>query len=160
MPHQYFDIQYLWTEIFFLGQQFPYLRCPRGSQCCRCTRRHSSSQTVFFYIQIRQQTYPNAGDKHGKKADAGRFRLVTVRNSSCGKVMFLHLSVILFTERARIAGGTCMAGVCSRGCAWQGRMCGIGGGCGRGACIARGVRGRRDGHCSGRYASYWNAFLF
>ena len=21
------------------------------------------------------------------------------------------------------------------------------------------VRGRRDGHCSGRYASYWNAFL-
>ena len=28
------------------------------------------------------------------------------------------------------------------GCAWQ-----------------RGVRGRRDGHCSGRYASYWNAFL-
>ena len=23
-----------------------------------------------------------------------------------------------------------------------------------------GVRGRRDGHCSGRYASYWNAFLF
>ena len=25
----------------------------------------------------------------------------------------------------------------------------------------QGVRsGRRDGHCSGRYASYWNAFLF
>ena len=23
----------------------------------------------------------------------------------------------------------------------------------------RGVPGRRDGHCSGRYASYWNAFL-
>ena len=23
-----------------------------------------------------------------------------------------------------------------------------------------GVRGRREGHCSGRYASYWNAFLF
>ena len=23
----------------------------------------------------------------------------------------------------------------------------------------QGVRGRRDGHCSGRYASYWNAFL-
>ena len=22
------------------------------------------------------------------------------------------------------------------------------------------VRGRKDGHCSGRYASYWNAFLF
>ena len=25
--------------------------------------------------------------------------------------------------------------------------------------VAGGVRGRRDGHCSGRYASYWNAFL-
>ena len=23
-----------------------------------------------------------------------------------------------------------------------------------------GVRGRKDGHCSGRYESYWNAFLF
>ena len=36
---------------------------------------------------------------------------------------------------------------------------------GRGTCVERGVhgmggmRGRRDGHCSGRYASYWNAFL-
>ena len=32
----------------------------------------------------------------------------------------------------------------------------------KGACVAGGggVRGRRDGHCSGRYASYWNAFLF
>ena len=25
--------------------------------------------------------------------------------------------------------------------------------------MAGGMRGRRDGHCSGRYASYWNAFL-
>ena len=45
--------------------------------------------------------------------------------------------------------GVCMAGgmhgswgVCDRGCAWQRR-----------------VHGRRDGHCSGWYASYWNAFL-
>ena len=33
---------------------------------------------------------------------------------------------------------------------------------GGGVCVARGgggVRGRREGHCSGRYASYWNAFL-
>ena len=37
-----------------------------------------------------------------------------------------------------------MGGVCGEGGhAWQGRMC-----------------DRRDGHCSGRYASYWNAFLF
>ena len=43
----------------------------------------------------------------------------------------------------------CMAG----GCAWQGAMHD------RGACVAGGVRARRDGHCSGRYASFWNAFL-
>ena len=40
-----------------------------------------------------------------------------------------------------------------------------GGMCGRVASMARRgggeglLRGRRDGHCSGRYASYWNAFL-
>ena len=28
------------------------------------------------------------------------------------------------------------------------------------ACMAGGMRGMRDGHCRGRYASYWNAFLF
>ena len=42
---------------------------------------------------------------------------------------------------------------------------------GRGACVVEwgackagamhvGVRGRKNGNCSGRYASYWNAFLF
>ena len=56
-----------------------------------------------------------------------------------------------------------------------GGMCGRGGGamCGREACMTgvcvwqeehawwrRGVSVRRDGHCSGRYGSYWNAFLF
>ena len=42
-------------------------------------------------------------------------------------------------------GGVCVArGMCgSGGLAWQEGMC-----------------GRRNGHCSGRYASYWNAFLF
>ena len=57
--------------------------------------------------------------------------------------------------------GACMAGacvvgggMCGRGCVWQG-VCVTGGVCGRGG----GMRGRRDGHCSGRYASYWNAFL-
>ena len=44
--------------------------------------------------------------------------------------MFSQVSVILSTGMGR-------------GCAWQG-----------------GVLGRRDGHCSGRYTSYWNAFLF
>ena len=50
-----------------------------------------------------------------------------------------------------------MAGVSvhGRGHVWQG-VCMAGGMHGRGVCM----RGRRDGHCSGRYASYWNAFLF
>ena len=45
---------------------------------------------------------------------------------------------------------------CTWGHAWQGVcVCVVGVMHGKG-----GVRGRRDGHCSGRYASHWNAFLF
>ena len=73
-------------------------------------------------------------------------------------------------------GGACMVGrVCmaedmhGRGHTWQGGLHGSGRACmAGGTCMARrgharqggGVRGRRDGHCSGRYASYWKAFLF
>ena len=42
----------------------------------------------------------------------------------------------------------CLGGIHGRGHAWLGDMHGQGG-----------MRGRRDGHCSGRYKSYWNAFL-
>ena len=48
---------------------------------------------------------------------------------SCGKVMFLHLSVILFTGGLADTTGQ----------------------------IPPPLPG--DGHCSGKYASYWNAFL-
>ena len=37
--------------------------------------------------------------------------------------------------------GSCVAGACV------------------GACMAGGMHGRKNGNCSGRYASYWNAFL-
>ena len=73
-----------------------------------------------------------------------------------------------------MAEGVCMAGghVCAGGmhgrgmylagvCAWQG-VC-IAGDMhagGEGACMVGGMHSRRDGHCSGWYASYWNAFLF
>ena len=81
---------------------------------------------------------------------------------------------------AHMGGG---GGVRGRGHVWQG-VCGgehvwQGAGCGRcvwqGVCVAGGVHGRgihgrgvsgsggmcgrRDGHCSRRYVSYWNAFL-
>ena len=51
---------------------------------------------------------------------------------------------------ACVAGGLHGRGMCmARGHVWQG------------VCVAGGrMHGRRDGHCSGRYASYWNAFLF
>ena len=66
-------------------------------------------------------------------------RLFTVRSSSCGKVMFLHLSVILFTGRgssmAGSGGGACV-GV---GDVWQGVCSG-------------GVHGRGEGvHGRGRW---------
>ena len=47
---------------------------------------------------------------------------------------------------------------------WQG-ACVAGGMCGRAICVVGGVRGgggmrgRKNGNYSGRYASYWNAFL-
>ena len=52
-------------------------------------------------------------------------------------------------------GGTCVVGH-----AWQEGMCGGGDMHGRGcAWQGGGMRGRKDGHCSGQYPSYWNAFL-
>ena len=65
----------------------------------------------------------------------------------------------------------CFRGVC--GCSWGGGMCCCSGGC----MVARGMRGCSGGHAwllwgdvrvfsdetrsmTGRYASYWNAFLF
>ena len=61
-------------------------------------------------------------------------------------------------------GHVFQGGMNGRGHAWQECVCG-GGVHGRGACVAGGhawqgsMCGRRDSHCSGRYASYWNAFL-
>ena len=55
--------------------------------------------------------------------------------------------------------GVCISEACmAGGLAWQG-VCMAGGMHGRGTCVAGGVRARRDGHCSGRYVSFWNAFL-
>ena len=55
--------------------------------------------------------------------------------------------------------GACMAGgMHGRGHAWWG-ACIVGGMHGKGGVHGGGMHGRRDGHCSRRYTSYWNAFL-
>ena len=77
---------------------------------------------------------------------------------SWGKVIFSQASVILLTGGGVSAPrGVCSWGVsaprgcvCSRGCLL------LGGFCSQGGCL---VETPRDGHCCGRYASYWNAFL-
>ena len=101
------------------------------------------------------------------------FIFFTASKRSCGKAMFSHLSVILSTM-----------GVCIPGCTWAGLlwwkgMCGEGGmvkggvvkgvmkkGCGNRGVVngmSKGCTPPRettgDGQHSGRYASYWNAFL-
>ena len=83
-------------------------------------------------------------------------------------------------QRGHAWWGVCMAGghvwwghawqggVCGGGHAWQGMYmvgghawwgCAWQGVCMVGVCMAGGLYGRRDSHCSGQYASYWNAFL-
>ena len=62
------------------------------------------------------------------------FFLVTVRNSSCGKVMFSQVSVC---PRGEGCTPSCQADITP----------------------PRQTRPPPDGYCSGRYASYWNAFL-
>ena len=55
---------------------------------------------------------------------------------------------------AGCVGGACIAGcIHSWGHVWWWHAW-------WGACMVGGVRGRRDGHCTGRYASRWNAVLF
>ena len=81
--------------------------------------------------------------------------VVTVRNE-VAKVMFLHVSVILYQ---RGVGGYAIPACLAAG---------LRGGLGGGGCLLRGEVGwqtppppdQQDSHCRGRYASYWNAFLF
>ena len=71
-----------------------------------------------------------------------------------------------------VHGGGCVAG---GGLAYQGAcmvegmrsrdvhsrgLCGGGACMAGGTCMVGGVRARKNGNCSGGYASYWNAFLF
>ena len=89
--------------------------------------------------------------------------------------MFLHVSVILFTGGgcaipACIAGSisACLAagGSAPRVGLLPGEVSSQGGACSGWGCLLCGGEGgvetppKADGYCCGRYASYWNAFLF
>ena len=91
---------------------------------------------------------------------------------SCGKVMFLHLSVNHSVHRGHAWQGVCVVGaclaggMCGEGHAWQGVCaagwaCMAGGHAWQGTCMACTPPARyyEIRSMSGRYASYWNAFL-
>ena len=110
----------MWVHYGIFTESWPHVR-PFRYVLCIVRRRP---------VKFALHTWPN--------------EIITVRNSSCGKVMFSQDSVILST------GGACMA----RGCAWQwvcvagtcmagelymaGGMHGRGGMLGRGACMVGG----------------------
>ena len=66
-----------------------------------------------------------------------------------------------------LLGGLLLGGVCSQGGLFQGGACSGGSAPGvggvpdlRGVCLGVENPPGADGYCCGRYASYWNAFLF
>ena len=108
--------------------------------------------------------------------------LITVRNE-VAKVMFLHVSVILFTGGGVLSqhalqvvsqhalqqggllwggclfqGGSAPGGVCSQGVPALGGLLPVGVPAPRGS--VEPPPPKADGYCCGRYASYWNTFLF
>ena len=105
---------------------------------------------------------------------------ITVRYSSYRNIMFSQASVILSTGGMHGRGHVWQGGLCGKGACMAGDTYVVGGACVVGVCMVRGaymawvhawqegmhvsggrggMRCRRDGHCSGRYVSYWNAFL-
>ena len=99
---------------------------------------------------------------------------ITARKRSCGKVMFLQVSLILFTGGVWSRGGACSGGVPAPGGVWSWgvpapggvwsrgvpALGGLlpGGACSRGGLVETPLP--PDSYCCGQYASYWNAFLF
>ena len=89
----------------------------------------------YFYLVLARRTYSTVNQC---------LWVFTVRKRSCGNVMFLHLSsVILFTAGDRCTPPGRHKGVYTpqTDTPWARHP------------------PPRDGHCIGRYASYWNAFL-
>ena len=75
--------------------------------------------------------------------------IFTARKRSCGKLMFLHLSVILDTGEGSLSEGSLSEESLSGG------LC-----LGRASVQGGSLLGRSPTVKSGQHASYWNAFLF
>ena len=92
-----------------------------------------------------------------RPSGAGRQHVIYLLQTKFGARQYFlkRVSVILSTWGGGMHGRRGMHGG-ERGMAGGGHAS-HGGGCSRGACMAG---GRRDGHWSGRYAPYWNVFLF
>ena len=156
-------------DIFKLIQLGPHCTgtLRRHVQTCSLWRTHLASywNAFLFYLTLMYDKFESLWLPN----------LITVCNE-VAKVMFLHLSVILFTAGCypsmhcrwyhSIAcsrypgGGLLQRGACSRGgaCSW-------GGACSGGSVLGVPAPGgmetpvQADGYCCGRYACYWNAFL-
>ena len=103
---------------------------------------------IRFYFTVRTGYRTNLLCEHTRISKILKFlpdlgvhlNIFTVRNSSCRKSMFLQVSVC-----PRV-GGCTPPGPPGQTSPW--------------APPRQTPHPYRDGHCSGRYASYWNAFLF
>ena len=100
---------------------------------------------IFKYINLLVSSQENVFRlRHGLLC-----LIITVRNSSCGKVMFSQVSVILSAGEMRGKGGWGVHG--KGGCMWQRGMC-------MGACMAGGHAWQK-GACIGCHAWQGGAYM-
>ena len=118
--------------------------------CCSCRVSSQVFNLVMVVLDLKLLLVQNHSTRETYRKFI-RWTAVTARNSSCGKVMFSQACVKNSVHRG---GGMRGRGVHGRGSYMVGGM----------RCRGRAWQGERtcmrDSHWSGRYAAYWNVFLF
>ena len=98
--------------------------------------------------------YPSMRCRFPGPQPTGKFRAIWSRPTAKGEV---EGDLFQVHTQGGSWGGSGWGGVCSWGWGW----CLVQGVPAPGGCLLRGLwRAPRDGYYCGRYASYWNAFLF
>ena len=118
------------------------------AQCFYCSKRYIFGLARSFFITARKRSL-GQGNIFTSVCHSVHRRGVRARGG-------VHVGVCVHAWGTCVVGGVHARGCACLGGAWQGA-------CVVGVCMARekgSVRGRKDGHCSGVYASNWNAFLF